>query len=70
MNKFANDLKSVKKVFNDTIIKIEDNLNDMKHYLKKNDNEFKDRFLSKIKEFNNVVYDLKDKAFSESSRML
>ena len=32
----------------------------MKHYLKKNDNEFKDRFLSKVKEFNNVLYDLKD----------
>lgn len=46
---FANDLKSAKKVFGDTIVKIDDNLNDMKHYLKKNDNEFKDKFLLKIK---------------------
>ena len=58
---FANDLKSAKKVFGDTIVKIDDNLNDMKHYLKKNDNEFKDKFLLKIKEFNNIVYELKDK---------
>ena len=61
INQFANDLKSAKKVFGDTIVKIDDNLNDMKHYLKKNDNEFKDRFLTKVKEFNNIVYDLKDK---------
>ena len=60
INQFATDLKSAKKVFGDTIVKIDDNLNDMKHYLKKNDNEFKDRFLSKVKEFNNVLYDLKD----------
>ena len=58
---FTNNLKSARKAFGDTMIKIDDNLNDMKHYLKKNDNEFKDRFLSKIKEFNNVIYELKDK---------
>ena len=58
---FANNLKSAKKVFGDTIVKIDDNLNDMKHYLKKNDNEFKDKFLSKIKDFNNIIYELKDK---------
>ena len=61
---FANDLKSAKKVFGDTIVKIDDNLNDMKHYLKKNDNEFKDKFLLKIKEFNNIVYELKDKVIN------
>jgi serine/threonine protein kinase len=61
---FANDLKSAKKMFGDTIIKIDDNLNDMKHYLKKNDNEFKDKFLLKIKEFNNIVYELKDKVIN------
>jgi len=33
----------------------------MKYYLKKNDNEFKDKFLLKVKDFNNVVYELKDK---------
>ena len=33
----------------------------MKHYLKKNDNDFKDKFLSKIKDFNNIIYELKDK---------
>ena len=33
----------------------------MKQYLKKNDNEFKNEFLSKIKEFNKVIYELKDK---------
>ena len=36
----------------------------MKQYLKKNDNEFKNQFLSKIKEFNNVIYELKDKLLS------
>ena len=61
INKFASDLKSAKKSFGDTIVQIDDNLNDMKQYLKKNDNEFKNKFLSKIKEFNNVIYDLKDK---------
>ena len=61
INQFASDLKSAKKSFGDTIVQIDDNLNDMKQYLKKNDNEFKNKFLSKIKEFNNVVYDLKDK---------
>ena len=33
----------------------------MKQYLKKNDNDFKNKFLSKIKEFNDVIYELKDK---------
>ena len=33
----------------------------MKQYLKKNDNDFKTKFLSKINEFNNVIYELKDK---------
>ena len=61
LNQFSNDLKSVKKAFGDTIVKIDDNLNDMKHYLKKNDNDFKDKFLSKIKDFNNIIYELKDK---------
>ena len=61
MTQFANDLKSTRKIFGDTIVKIDDNLNDMKHYLKKNDNEFKDKFLSKIKDFNNIIYELKDK---------
>ena len=61
INQFALDLKSAKKSFSDTIIKIDDNLNDMKQYLKKNDNDFKNKFLSKIKEFNTVIYDLKDK---------
>ena len=61
INQFALDLKSAKKSFSDTIVKIDDNLNDMKQYLKKNDNEFKNKFLTKIKEFNNVIYDLKDK---------
>ena len=61
MNQFVIDLKSAKKIFGDTIIKIDDNLNDMKHYLKKNDNEFKDRFLTKIKELNKIIYELKDK---------
>ena len=61
INQFALDLKSAKKSFSDTIVKIDDNLNDMKQYLKKNDNEFKNKFLTKIKEFNNVIYELKDK---------
>ena len=61
INQFALDLKSAKKSFGDTIVQIDDNLNDMKQYLKKNDNEFKNKFLSKIKEFNNVIYELKDK---------
>ena len=61
INQFALDLKSAKKSFSDTIVKIDDNLNDMKQYLKKNDNDFKTKFLTKIKEFNNVIYDLKDK---------
>ena len=61
---FANDLKSAKKEFGDTIVKIDDNLNDMKHYLKKNDNEFKDKFLLRIKGFNNIVYELKDKVIN------
>ena len=61
INQFASDLKSAKKSFGDTIVKIDDNLNDMKQYLKKNDNDFKTKFLSKIKEFNNVIYELKDK---------
>ena len=61
INKFANDLKSARKIFGDTIVKIDDNLNDMKHYLKKTDNEFKDKFLNKIKDFNNIIYELKDK---------
>ncbi len=61
INQFALDLKSAKKSFGDTIVQIDDNLNDMKQYLKKNDNEFKSKFLSKIKEFNNVIYELKDK---------
>ena len=61
INQFALNLKSAKKQFGDTIVKIDDNLNDMKHYLKKNDTEFKDKFLSKIREFNNVIYELKDK---------
>ena len=61
INQFALDLKTAKKSFGDTIVKIDDNLNDMKQYLKKNDNEFKNKFLAKIKEFNNVIYDLKDK---------
>ena len=61
LSQFSNDLKSVKKAFGDTIVKIDDNLNDMKHYLKKNDNDFKDKFLSKIKDFNNIMYELKDK---------
>ena len=61
INKFANDLKSARKMFGDTIVKIDDNLNDMKHYLKKTDNEFKDKFLNKIKDFNNIIYELKDK---------
>ena len=61
INQFAQNLKSAKKVFGDIIVKIDDNLNDMKYYLKKNDNEFKDRFLLKVKDFNNVVYELKDK---------
>ena len=61
INQFAQNLKSAKKVFGDTIVKIDDNLNDMKYYLKKNDNEFKDKFLLKVKDFNNVVYELKDK---------
>ena len=61
LNKFANDLKSARKMFGDTIVKIDDNLNDMKHYLKKTDNEFKDKFLNKIKDFNNIIYELKDK---------
>ena len=61
LSQFSNDLKSVKKSFGDTIVKIDDNLNDMKHYLKKNDNDFKDKFLSKIKDFNNIIYELKDK---------
>ena len=64
INQFALDLKSAKKSFGDTIIKIDDNLNDMKQYLKKNDNDFKNKFLSKIKEFNNVIYELKDKLIS------
>ena len=61
INQFALDLKSAKKSFSETIIQIDDNLNDMKQYLKKNDNEFKNEFLSKIKEFNKVIYELKDK---------
>ena len=61
INQFTLNLKSAKKQFGDTIVKIDDNLNDMKHYLKKNDTEFKDKFLSKIREFNNVIYELKDK---------
>ena len=61
ISKFANDLKSARKIFGDTIVKIDDNLNDMKHYLKKTDNEFKDKFLNKIKDFNNIIYELKDK---------
>ena len=61
INQFALDLKSAKKSFSETIIQIDDNLNDMKQYLKKNDNEFKNEFLSKIKEFNDVIYELKDK---------
>ena len=61
INQFALDLKSAKKSFSDTIVKIDDNLNDMKQYLKKNDNEFKNKFLSKIKEFNNIIYEFKDK---------
>ena len=61
INQFALDLKSAKKSFGDTIIQIDDNLNDMKQYLKKNDNDFKNKFLSKIKEFNDVIYELKDK---------
>ena len=61
INQFTLNLKSVKKQFGDTIVKIDDNLNDMKHFLKKNDNEFKDKFLSKIREFNNVIYEFKDK---------
>ena len=61
INQFALDLKSAKKTFCDTIIQIDDNLNDMKQYLKKNDNDFKNKFLSKIKEFNDVIYELKDK---------
>ena len=61
ISKFANDLKSTRKIFGDTIVKIDDNLNDMKHYLKKTDNEFKDKFLNKIKDFNNIIYELKDK---------
>ena len=61
LSQFSNDLKSVKKAFGDTIVKIDDNLNDMKHYLKKNDNDFKDKFLSKIKDFNNIIYELKNK---------
>ena len=64
INQFALDLKSAKKSFGDTIVKIDDNLNDMKQYLKKNDNEFKNNFLSKIKEFNNVINELKDKLLS------
>ena len=36
----------------------------MKQYLKKNDNDFKNKVLSKIKEFNTVIYDLKDKIIS------
>ena len=61
ITKFTTNLKSARKTFGETIVKIDDNLNDMKHYLKKNDNEFKDKFLSKIKEFNNIIYELKDK---------
>ena len=61
ITKFTTNLKSARKTFGDTIVKIDDNLNDMKHYLKKNDNEFKEKFLSKIKEFNNIIYELKDK---------
>ena len=61
INQFTLNLKSAKKQFGDTIVKIDDNLNDMKHYLKKNDTEFKNKFLSKIREFNNVIYELKDK---------
>ena len=61
INQFTLNLKSAKKQFGDTIVRIDDNLNDMKHYLKKNDTEFKDKFLSKIREFNNVIYELKDK---------
>ena len=64
INQFALDLKSAKKSFGDTIVQIDDNLNDMKQYLKKNDNEFKNKFLTKIKEFNNVIYELKDKITS------
>ena len=61
MNKFLSNLKSAKKIFGDNVAKIDDNLNDMKRYLKKNDNEFKERFLSKIKELYNIIYELKDK---------
>ena len=61
MNKFLSNLKSSKKIFGDNVAKIDDNLNDMKRYLKKNDNEFKERFLSKIKELYNIIYELKDK---------
>ena len=60
INQFASDLKNARKIFGDTIVKIDDNLNDMKHYLKKTDNEFKDKFLTKIKDFNNIIYELKD----------
>ena len=61
MNKFLSNLKSAKKIFGDNVAKIDDNLNDMKRYLKKNDNEFKERFLSKIKELYNIIYELQDK---------
>ena len=61
INKVVNDLKVTKKYFGDKVLEMEDHLNDMKHYLKKNDNEFKDRFLLRVKEFNNILYELKDK---------
>ena len=61
INKVVNDLKVTKKYFGDKVLEMEDSLNDMKHYLKKNDNDFKDRFLLRVKEFNNILYELKDK---------
>lgn len=64
INTFVSELKSAKKFFDVTIVKMDDNLNDMKSYLKKNDNEFKDKFLSKFKEFNNIISDLKNKTIN------
>ena len=61
INKFVSELKTTKKVLIETVGRIDENLSEMKRYLKKDDVEFKDRFIMKMKEFNGVVSEMKEK---------